>query len=244
MARFSIGVALDAETGAFWKSTKVVMSFRASQWALLLLLAIVLCSGARAQCNTLVEQYSLSGTVQFANSSGVGVFCVRLLPQPSSRAMEVKSITLSIDPAYSVPGADITAYSTWFPVEGDRYVVKTWEDCCDSDTTVISKSPIVTLVFNTSIDGYPTNKITYTSQLAPYRTKFSMGLFQGLVIVICLPILTLLFSMCTFRKGMCDPAGKKRRLSRKTPMAERILTGTAAGIGMIFFFLLTFRVFG
>ena len=232
------------ENRVFWKSTEVAMSPRLSQCALLLVFATLLVSGAWAQCTTLTELYSLTGTVQFQNTSGTGAFCVRIMPQPTSTAMEVKSIQLSIDPAYSITGADITAYSTWFPIEGTLYIVKTWTDCCDSQTTVIANSPIITLVFNTSYSSYPTTSVSFVAQTGSYRTKFSMGLFQGLIIAICLPILSLIISLCTFRKGVCNEAGKKRRLSRKTPMAERIATGIAAGIGMLFFFLLTFRVFG
>jgi hypothetical protein len=149
-----------------------------------------------------------------------------------------------LDPTYAIGlEADITVYSTWFPTDQERYIQKVWTDCCDTEVDISVKSPIITIVFNNSQFQDTPFYVRFSAQPAT-RTKFSMGFFQGLIVAIGLPIVSLLVSWCTFRRGMCNEAGKARRLSRKTPLAERIMTGIAGGIGLLFFFLLTFRVFG
>lgn len=207
----------------------------------LALVSLVALSNAQG-CNSLTEMYGLSGEIIFGNTS-LGAVCVRIIPQPSNKAKEVRVIDVQIDPSFQIGDAQLTVYSTWFPTDVERQTVASYTDCCDSNMHLAIKSPVITVVFNTSNYQDIPFYVRYASR-PETRTKFSMGLFQGVIVAIGLPVVSLLISWCTFRRGMCDKAGKHRRLSRKSPFAERVMTLIFSGVGMLFFFLLTFRVFG
>ena len=221
------------------------MAFKVSQWSLLGLVAVILVSLATAQsCGTYEEYYGLSGTIEVSNSSGSGAFCFRIMPQPSNKAMEVKSITFQLDPNYNIYTGEIDIYSSFLPMDDDRYLAATFTDCCASDTTQTVKSPIILIVYNTTELIYDGFTIKWSTAGLGTKTKFSMGLFQGAIVAIGTPVAALTFSLFTFRRGICDRTGEGRRLSRKTPIAERIVTTVCTVIAMIFFLLLTLRVFG
>lgn len=217
---------------------------RSSKWALVAVVLAISVSFAAAQtCTTLTESYELTGTMSFAPlNSTIASYCVRLLPQPSNRAQEAKFINLTISSDYNIGANSLIYYTTWLPIDKDYYKAYDAGECCDDPTQLI-RSPIVLVVFNASDLQWDAFTIKWAAS-SETKTKFSMGLFQGTIVAFGLPIATLTFSLCTFRRGLCNEAGKKRRLSRKSPMAEKIATFIACGIGMLFFFLLTFRVFG
>lgn len=212
---------------------------------LMTLLSLVLvCSVSAQGCSTLTEMYTMSGTITFSNTSALGAHCYRVMPQPKNKAQEVTSISFQLDPTYSIGQGEINVYSSWFPMPEDRYLVNSYTDCCDPETAMTVKAPRLTFVFNTTYDSFNTFDIKYVADNTKFRTKFSLGLFQGSIVAICAPIAALLFSYFTFRRGFCDKTGQHRRLSRKTPFAERITTLAVSIFGMLLFLLLTFRVFG
>lgn len=227
-------------------STSEIMTWspRSSLWALgLLVVAINVALASGQSCSTLVETYQLEGTITFLNTSALGAACVRIIPQPSNKAQEVRAINFVLDSDYDIGINELTYYSTWFPTETERYIAKDYSLSCCEETNVTVRSPIVVVSFNITNSGFNTFSIRFSAS-DDYRTKFSMGLFQGAIVAFGLPILMLTISLCTFRRGLCNEAGKARRLSRKSPLAEKVATFIACGVGMLFFFLLTFRVFG
>lgn len=216
---------------------------RTAPWGLLALLLVISVATVSAQgCNSLVESYQLAGTAYFSNLT-TGASCVRIIPQPSNKALAVREIYISLDDDYYIGTNDLVVYSTWFPLAQDRYTVYTFDSCCDTTEHNIS-SPVITIAFNATNLQFTSFNIKWVAKTSDTRTKFSMGFFQGLIVSLLLPILMLVISLCTFRRGICNADAKKRRLSRKTPKAEKIATFIACGVGMLFFFLLTFRVFG
>lgn len=225
-------------------SREMAASPRSSLWAVVVLALVICVSFANAQtCNTLIESYELTGSVSFAPAnSTIAAYCIRLLPQPSNRAREAKFVNLTISSDYDIGANSLIYYTTWLPIDKEYYIAYDAGECCD-DPTQIVRSPIVLIVFNSTDLQWNPFTIKWAASTET-KTKFAMGLFQGLIVAFGLPILTLTFSLCTFRRGICNEAGKTRRLSRKSPMAEKIATFIACGIGMLFFFLLTFRVFG
>jgi hypothetical protein len=162
--------------------------------------------------------------------------------------MEVKAITFQLSQDYNIYDGAIDIYSSFLPMEGDRYLAATFTgsaiDNGVSDTIQTVKSPIILIVFNTTESFNDAFTIKYSTDGLGTKTKFSMGLFQGAIVAIGTPVAALTFSLFTFRRGICDRTGEGRRLSRKTPVVERIVTTVCSSIGMIFFFLLTLRVFG
>lgn len=216
---------------------------RSSLWVLCaIFLAITVATVSAQGCTSVVESYELTGTATFSNRT-FGSFCLRLIPQPKNLGREVRKIDIVVDEDYYIGSNEMTIYSTWFPIAKDRYEVHSFDACCDTTRFTVS-SPVVTIALNVTTLQFTSFNIKWATSTSNTRTKFSMGFFQGLILALLLPILMLVISLCTFRKGMCNADAKHRRLSRKSPKAEKIATFIACGVGIVLFFLLTFRVFG
>lgn len=188
----------------------------------------------------------MSGSFQLDNATAVAdgtMNCWQIFPQSSDHNYVPTSIAIQIEPGYSLNGATLQVWKNWYPMSNPRWLLTTVDDCCSANLNQSWSVPFITISYNGSYSLLAPFTITWSGSSA-LKTKYSLGIFEGTVVIIFAPVVVLVFSMFTFRKGRCDSTGKGRRLSRKTPLSERICAGIAAGIGLVFFFLLGLRAFG
>lgn len=217
--------------------------------ALVAFLVMLLVQVQGQGCATTYTLYTMVGTVEIDSSTPItnGPACWQILPQPPNAYQEVTSIDFQLEPNYTLIGTDeIDVWSQWYPMPSDRWLLANWSGAVSPNISPNQTfaTPYMTIVYNATFGALSPFTISYAAQTSAYKTKFSVGLFAGTVILLIAPVLCVAFSMCTFRRGFCNKASKNRRLSRKTPLAERLLTGTVAGVGLVLFFLLVGRAFG